>query len=59
MESNHYEMKPRFQRLSFSLKKLANCVDSMLFHCFYDASKFVSKYISKTLSYNLSKLCHN
>ena len=37
MESNHYEMKPRFQSLSFSLKKMANCVDSTLFHCFYDA----------------------
>ena len=36
MESNHNEMKPRFQSLSFSLK-IANCVDSMLFRCFYDA----------------------
>ena len=36
MESNHYEMKPLFQSLSFS-QKLANCVDSVLFHCFYDA----------------------
>ena len=25
------------------LKKLANCVDSILFHCFYDALNFVSK----------------
>ena len=39
MESNHYEMKPRFQSLSFSwnIIILANCVDSKLFHYFYDS----------------------
>ena len=36
-ESNHYEMKPRFQSYEsfFFFLILANCVDSMLFHCFY------------------------
>ena len=36
MESNHYEIKLRFQSLSF-FNIYANCVDSMLFHCFYDS----------------------
>ena len=36
MESNHYEMKPPSKAYHF-LKKLSNCVDSMLFHCLYDA----------------------
>ena len=38
MESNYYEMKPLFQIKAYHfLKKLANCVDSILFRCFYDA----------------------
>ena len=31
------------------LKNLANCLDSMRFHCFYDAWNFVSKYLENTL----------
>ena len=38
-----------FPKLIIFLKTLANCVDSMLFHCFYDSSNFVSKYFQKTL----------
>ena len=50
MESNYYEMKPLFQIKAYHfLKKLANCVDSMLFHCCYDASNFVSKYFENAL----------
>ena len=44
MESNHYEMKLHFQRLSFCYK-LANCVDGWRmggFHVsFFKAQKFI------------------
>ena len=36
MQSNHYEMKPVSKACHFH-KILANCVDSMLFYCFYDS----------------------
>ena len=48
VESNHYEMKPRFQSYHF-LKKSATCVDSMLFHCFDDGQNFVSEYFENAL----------
>ena len=31
------------------LKKLANCVDNIVLHCFYDALNFVSKYLENAL----------
>ena len=38
-----------FPKAYHFLKKLANCVDNMLFHCFYDAQNFVSKYFENAL----------
>ena len=39
----------RFSKSYHFLKVLANCIDSMLFHCFYDSQNFVSKYFQNAL----------
>ena len=41
--------RSRVSKAYHFLKKLANCVDSLLFHCFYDAENFVSKYFENAL----------
>ena len=38
-----------FLKLIIFFKKLANCVDSMLFYCFYDALSFISKFFENVL----------
>ena len=43
------DAKTEFWDFSGPVKNLANCVVSMLFHCFYDAENFVSKYLENAL----------